>query len=114
MRILLKSKIHKATVTDANLNYEGSITIDETLIEKADLWEGEQVMVVSNTNGSRLFTYVLKGEKDSGIICMNGASAHHIKKGDEIIIMAFEVTEIQIKPKKLLVDKNNQFVRLLS
>ncbi len=113
MRTLLKSKIHKATVTDANLNYEGSITIDESLMEKADLWEGEQVMVVSNTTGARLFTYVMKGEKNSGIICMNGASAHLIKKGNEIIIMAFEVTDKKILPKKILVDKNNRFVNYL-
>ena len=72
---ILKSKIHKATVTEADLDYIGSITIDEELIEKSGLVEGEKVLVVDNTNGERLETYVIKGERDSGKICMNGASA---------------------------------------
>lgn len=113
MRIMLKSKIHKATVTDANLEYIGSITIDEEMMEKANLWEGEQVLVVSNSNGARLFTYVIKGERNSGVICMNGAASHLIKKGDEIIVMAFEVTSERIKPKNILVDERNRFVRYL-
>jgi len=82
-------------------------------MEKADLWEYEQVMVVDNTNGARLFTYVIKGKRNSGIVCMNGASVHLIKKGDEIIIMAFEITDNQIKPKNILVDKENRFVGML-
>jgi len=113
MRIMLKSKIHKAIVTDSNLQYIGSITIDETLIELVDLWEGEQVLVVDNTNGARLFTYVIKGERNSGIICMNGASAHLIHPGDEIIIMGFAVTDRKIKPRNILVNKKNEFVRYL-
>ncbi len=113
MRILLKSKIHKATVTEANLEYVGSITIDEALMEKADLWEGEQVLIADNTNGARVTTYVLRGARDSGIICMNGASAHHIKKGDEIIIMAFALSDTPIKASKILVDERNTFVRYL-
>jgi len=113
MRILLKSKIHKATVTDADLDYIGSITIDEALMEKADLWEGEQVLIADNTNGARVTTYVLRGARDSGIICMNGASAHHIKKGDEIIIMAFALSDTPIKAAKILVDERNRFVRYL-
>jgi len=113
MRILLKSKIHKATVTDANLEYEGSITIDEALMEKVDLLEGEQVLVVDNTNGARLFTYVMKGGRDSGTICMNGAASHLIKKGDKIIIMGFEITDKPVKVKNILVDKENKFVRFL-
>jgi len=111
MRVMLKSKIHKAIVTEADIDYVGSITIDEALMEKVDLWEGEQVMVVDNTNGARLFTYVIKGERDSGVICMNGAAAHLIKVGDEIIIMAFEVTDEKIVAKNILVDKDNKFVR---
>ena len=113
MRWVLRSKIHKARVTDANVEYIGSITIDEELIEKAGLWPGERVMVVDNTNGARLETYVMVGEKGSGIICMNGAAAHLIKVGDEIIVMGFELTDSHIKPKNVLVDKRNRFVRYL-
>jgi aspartate 1-decarboxylase len=113
MKELLSSKIHKATVTDANLAYTGSITIDKAILELVDLWEGQKVLVVDNTNGARLETYVIVGEKNSGIICMNGAAAHLIKKGDEITIMGFEFSEEPIKAKKILVDKNNKFVREL-
>lgn len=113
MRWLLRSKIHKATVTETNLNYIGSITIDEDLILKAGFWPGEKVLVVSNTTGARLETYVIAGERNSGIICMNGASAHLIKAGEEIIIMGFELTNKPIKPKNILVDKKNKFVKYL-
>lgn len=113
MRFVLRSKIHKATVTDANLNYIGSITIDQDLIEKAGFWINEKVLVVSNTTGVRLETYIIKGEKNSGIICMNGAAAHLIKKGEEIIILGFELTDKKIKPKNILVDKKNRFVKYL-
>ncbi len=113
MRFVLRSKIHKATVTEANLNYIGSITIDEELIEKAGFWLGEKVLVVSNNSGVRLETYVISGKKGSGIICMNGAAAHLIKVGEEVIIMGFELTGKPIKPKNVLVDKNNKFVRFL-
>ena len=114
MRIMLKSKIHKATVTEADLNYIGSITIDETLMERVNLIEGEQVLVVDNTNGARLFTYVIKGEKGSGVICMNGAAAHLINKGDEIIIMGFAITNRKIKVRNILVDRKNRFLRYLN
>ena len=113
MRIVLRSKIHKAIVTDANVNYIGSITIDEALMEKTDLWEGEQVTIADNANGNRLTTYVIKGERDSGVICLNGAAAHKVTIGDEIIIMAFEVTDKPIKPINIIVDKENRFVRYL-
>jgi aspartate 1-decarboxylase len=113
MRWVLRSKIHKATVTDANLQYVGSITIDEDLIDKAGFWPGERVLVVSNTTGARLETYVIKGERGSGVICMNGAAAHLIKKGEEIIVMGFELTENPMAAKNILVDKNNRFVRYL-
>ncbi len=113
MRFILRSKIHKATVTEANLNYMGSITIDEDLIKKVGFMEGEKVMVVSNTTGARLETYVIKGKKNSGIICMNGAAAHLIKKGEEIIILGFELSNKEIKSKNILVDKNNKFVKYL-
>ena len=113
MRILIRSKIHKATVTDANPDYIGSITIDKDLIEKADLWEGEKVLVASNTSGARLETYVIAGEAGSGCICMNGAAAHLIGPGEEIIIMAFAVSDEPIKPTFILVDKDNKFIRYL-
>ena len=113
MRILIKPKIHKATVTDANLDYIGSITIDPDLMEKADLWPGEKVLVASNTSGSRLETYVIKGEAGSGCICINGAAAHLISTGEEVIIMAFAVSDEPIEPRFILVDENNKFVRYL-
>ena len=113
MRWLLRSKIHKANVTEANLSYIGSITIDKSLLDKAGFWPGEKVIVVSNTSGARLETYIIAGKKGSGIICMNGAAAHLIKKGEEIIVMGFELTGKPIKPKNILVDKKNRFVRYL-
>ncbi len=113
MRFVLRSKIHKATVIDADLKYVGSITIDEELIEKAGFWSGEKVLVVSNTSGVRLETYIVVGKRNSGVICMNGAASHLIKKGEEIIIMGFELTDKPIEPKNILVDKNNKFVRFL-
>ena len=113
MRQLLRSKIHKATVTQANLDYIGSITIDEELIEKAGLWPGERVLVVSNTSGARLETYVIVGPKGSGVVCMNGAAAHLISAGDEIIIMGFELSAETIEPTMILVDELNRFVKYL-
>jgi aspartate 1-decarboxylase len=95
------------------LAYTGSITIDKALLDLVDLWEGQKVLVVDATNGARLETYVIVGEKNSGIICMNGAAAHLIKKGDEITIMGFEFSDKPIKAKKILVDKENKFVREL-
>lgn len=86
---LLKSKIHCARVTEANLHYMGSITIDEALMEAAGLLPGEHVHVVNNMNGSRIETYVIKGPKGKGDICLNGAAARLFQPGDEIIIMAF-------------------------
>ncbi len=113
MRWLMRSKIHKARVTEANLDYIGSITIDEELMEKVGLWEGEKVLVVSNTSGARLETYVIRGERGSGKICMNGAAAHLIKAGEEIIIIGFELTDHPVEPKVILVDEQNRFVRYL-
>lgn len=113
MRFVLRSKIHKATVTEADLHYLGSITIDEELINKAGLWPGEKVLVVSNTSGARLETYIVPGQRDSGIICMNGAASRLIKKGEEVIIMGFELTDQPISPKNILVDGNNKFLKYL-
>lgn len=113
MRWFLHAKIHKATVTQADINYIGSITIDRDLCDRIDLLEGEKVLVTSNTGGGRLETYVIYGAPGSGVICMNGAAAHIIKKGEEIIIMAFELAEKTIEQKIILVDKENKFVRYL-
>ncbi|MBO7458825.1 MAG: aspartate 1-decarboxylase [Paludibacteraceae bacterium] len=86
---ILKSKIHRVTVTEANLDYIGSITIDEALMEAANIFAGERVQVVDNTNGARLETYVIAGKRGSGCICINGAAAHLMHVGDTVIIMAF-------------------------
>ena len=96
MRVMLKSKIHRATVTDANLNYEGSITIDRNLMKAADILPYEQVHVVDVNNGSRLITYAIEGE--SGEICLNGAAARLVNKGDIVIILAYNnVLESELK-----------------
>ncbi|HME32063.1 MAG TPA: aspartate 1-decarboxylase [Terriglobales bacterium] len=108
---MLRSKIHKATVTEADLSYEGSITIDRELIERVGLLPGEKVLVVSNTSGARLETYVIAGEPGSGVICINGAAAHLIKKGEQVIIMGFELTDSPIKATAVLVDGQNKVVR---
>src|ERR1700689_3427126 len=113
MRWVLRSKIHDATVTAADLKYIGSITIDQDLIERVGLWPGEKVLVVSNTSGARLETYVIAGERGSGVICMNGAAAHLIHKGEEIIIMGFELTDSPIILKSILVGPENKFIRFL-
>src|SRR5690554_4093983 len=86
---ILKSKIHRATVTDANLNYEGSITIDEDLIDAANMFIHEKVAIVNNNNGERFETYIIRGERGSGIVCLNGAAARKVQKGDIIIIMSY-------------------------
>ncbi len=114
MRWMLRSKIHKAVVTEANLDYIGSITIDAELIKKAGLWVGEKVLVVSNSSGARLETYVIAGEPGSGTICMNGAAAHLIKAGEEIIVMGFELTDTPLQPTVILVDGRNRFVQFLA
>ena len=113
MRWMLRSKIHQATVTQADLEYVGSITIDEELMEMVGLLPGERVLVVSNTSGARLETYTIPGPRGSGAICMNGAAAHLIKKGDEIIIMGFELTERPVESKQIVLGRNNEFVRWL-
>ncbi len=114
MRSVLRAKIHKATVTQADPDYVGSITIDKDLIDKVDLWRNEKVLVASNTSGSRLETYVIEGEAGSGKICMNGPAAHLIAAGEEVVIMAFELTDEPIEPKVILVDRENNFVRYLT
>jgi aspartate 1-decarboxylase len=86
---VVKSKLHRVTVTEANLNYIGSITIDEDLMDAANLIEGEKVQIVNNNNGERLETYVIRGERGSGAICLNGAAARKVQPGDVVIIMSY-------------------------
>ena len=112
---MLKSKLHRATVTQAELDYVGSITIDEKLMGAANLRENEKVQVVNNNNGERLETYVIKGEPGSGVICMNGAAARRVAVGDVIIIMSFaqmtpeEADEFE--PSVVLLGENNRMVQ---
>lgn len=113
MRWVMRSKIHKAVVTDANPEYIGSITIDEDLIEKSGLWPGEKVLIASNSSGARLETYVMTGKRHSGTICLNGAAAHLIKAGEEIIIIGFELSDRPLTAKVVLVDSNNKFLKFL-
>lgn len=113
MREVLRAKIHKATVTQADVNYVGSITIDQDLMDMVDMWPGEKVLVVSNTSGARLETYAIPGERGSGIITMNGAAAHLISAGEEIIIISFAHSDHPVTPKMILVDEHNRFVRYL-
>jgi aspartate 1-decarboxylase len=113
MRWVLRSKIHNAMVTEANVAYIGSITLDEDLLDRTGLWVGEKVQVVSNTTGARLETYIIAGARGSGIICMNGAAAHLIKAGEQIIIMGYELTDQPVRPQVILVDEANRFVRYL-
>ena len=113
MRWLLRSKITHAIVKEAEVDYIGSITIDEDLIEKSGLMIGEKVLVVSNTSGARLETYIIPGKRESGIIGMNGAAAHLIKVGEEIIIMGFELSDQPVKPTIILVNKDNKIEKFL-
>jgi len=112
----LKGKIHCATVTEANLNYMGSITIDEALLEAANILPNEKVQVVNNNNGSRLETYVIRGPRNSGVICLNGAAARLVQPGDKVIIIAYammtEQEVVAFRPTVVLVDGNNQIVEV--
>ena len=112
----LKSKIHRATVVQAELNYIGSITIDETLMEKAGIMEYEKVQIVDIDNGSRFETYVISGERGSGMICLNGAAARMVSVGDKIIIMSYaSMTPEELKenpPRVVFVDEENRVARV--
>lgn len=114
MRMMLKSKIHRARVTEANLEYQGSITIDQELLEAADILPYEQVQVLDINNGSRLETYALPGERGSGMICINGAAARLVSKGDMVIILTYSaVSEGEahsLKPRLVYVDAQNRIV----
>ncbi len=115
---MLKSKIHRAVVTEANADYVGSITIDVDLMEKAQLMEYEQVHVVDIDNGNRLVTYVIEGQRGSGVICLNGAAAKLVKVGDKVIIMAYcQVSKEQVgehEPRIVLVDEKNRQMKIFN
>ena len=112
--MMLKSKIHRATLTGANLNYEGSVTIDEDLMEAADIFPFEQVLIYDINNGSRLETYAIKGKRGSGVICVNGAAARLVSKGDLVIIASYfalnEEEAISHEPMLVYVNENNDIV----
>ena len=111
----LHSKIHRATVTDANLNYVGSITIDETLLEAANIKVGQKVDILDINNGERFQTYVIKGKANSGCICLNGAAARKVQKGDKVIIVSYayfspeETTHFE--PSIVIVDDENKIIK---
>jgi len=117
-RVLLKSKIHRATVTTANLDYEGSLTVDRDLMDAADMVRYEQVHVFNLTNGNRFLTYVIEGERGSGVICTNGAAAHLARETDLLIIATFSsYSEAECKnhgPKLVYVDEQNKISALKS
>lgn len=115
---LLKAKLHRATVTEANLNYSGSITIDRDLVDEAGIFIHEKVQIVNNNNGARFETYVIEGERGSGVVCLNGAAARLVQPGDKIIVMAYaqmtpEEAQTHI-PIVLLLGNNNQILEKLS
>ena len=109
---LFKGKIHRATVTEANLNYMGSITIDKTLLDASGILPGEKVQIVDNNNGNRLETYVIEGNADSGVICLNGAAARLVQPGDTVIIIAYALMTPEeasvFRPRVVMVDAQNK------
>lgn len=111
-RTMMKSKLHRATITDANLNYVGSITIDEDLMDMADLYANEKVQIVDNNNGARLETYTIPGPRGSGMICLNGAAARLVQPGDKIIIISYAMMTDEeaklLKPKVVILDEANK------
>ncbi len=113
MRVLLRSKIHRAFITECNEDYIGSILIDGELMERVDLWEYEKVLICDITNGNRFETYAIAGERGSGVMSVQGAAAKLVDKGDCIIVMSFDVSEEPIEPKMILVNEDNEFVEYL-
>ncbi|HEY9576414.1 MAG TPA: aspartate 1-decarboxylase [Pseudobacillus sp.] len=116
-RTMMNGKIHRATVTEANLNYVGSITIDQDLIDAAGMMVNEKVQIVNNNNGARLETYIIPGERGSGVICLNGAAARLVQPGDKVIIISYVmVAEEKVKdhkPKVVVAGENNEIEQLL-
>ena len=116
-RTMMKAKIHKARVTEANLNYVGSITIDQDLLEATDILPHERVQIVNNNNGARFETYVIPGKRGSGVICLNGAAARLVQVDDTIIIISYGLISNEelttFKPKVALVNEQNQIINML-
>lgn len=116
LRYMLKSKIHRATVTEANLNYVGSITIDKDLLDAANIMENEKVSIVNINNGQRFETYVIEGEAGSGLMCLNGAAARLVEVGDLIILLTYTLLEDEeckdYKPKLVFVNERNQIQQI--
>ena len=114
---MFKSKIHRATVTEADLNYVGSITIDETLLEAAGILPHEKVQIVNNNNGARFETYTIPGPRDSGVVCLNGAAARLVQPGDTVIIITYALMDHAeakaFKPTVIVVDEKNRISKLL-
>lgn len=117
-RTMMNAKIHRARVTEANLNYVGSITIDENIMDAVGILANEKVAIVNNNNGARLETYVIAGERGSGVICLNGAAARLVQPDDIVIIISYVmVTEEELrdhKPKVAIMNENNEIVELIS
>lgn len=116
-RHMMKAKLHRATVTEANLNYVGSITIDEDLLDAVDMLPNEKVQIVNNNNGARFETYIIPGQRGSGVICLNGAAARLVQKGDKVIIISYGlIPEEKVRvhqPKVAVLDKNNIIIDML-
>jgi len=116
LRYMMKSKIHRAVVTDASLNYVGSITIDRDLMDAADIVENEKVTIVNNNNGERFETYVIEGERGSGVICLNGAAARLVQKGDVVIILTYTILKDEEcadhKPTLVFIGENNSIKKV--
>jgi aspartate 1-decarboxylase len=113
----MKAKIHRATVTESNLNYVGSITIDEDILDAVDMMANEKVQIVNNNNGARFETYIIPGRRGSGVMCLNGAAARLVQEGDTIIVISyamFDETEVKNhQPKVAIMDKNNMIKEML-
>lgn len=116
-RTMMKGKIHRARVTEANLNYVGSITIDENILDAVDMLPNEKVQVVNNNNGARLETYIIPGKRGSGVVCLNGAAARLVQEGDIIIIISYVlIADKDLKeytPKVAIMNENNEIIEML-
>lgn len=116
-RTLMKAKIHRATVTESNLNYVGSITIDEDILDAVDMIQNEKVQIVNNNNGARFETYIIPGKRGSGVMCLNGAAARLVQEGDTIIVISYamydEAEAKNHRPKVAIMDKNNMIQEML-
>ncbi|PAV29473.1 aspartate 1-decarboxylase [Virgibacillus profundi] len=116
-RTMMKGKIHRARVTEANLNYVGSVTIDQSILEKVDILPHEKVQIVNNNNGARLETYIIPGERGSGVVCLNGAAARLVQTGDTLIIVAYALISDEeladFKPKVAIMNEQNEIEQLI-